>query len=326
MNQRFEAFLAVAELHSMQKAADRQCVSYQCISGHIRSLEEEYHTRLFERKPAFALTQSGRILLESLQRIRAIEQSMAAALDDSGGKVVGSLKLGVPMSRYTEIVPPILARFKETYPNVDLMITDDYSNVLEQQVARGILDMAIVVQQATDHDDDLERITLLQEQYLFLVSTPLLRATLGDDTAAFLQRTKRRGITLREISQFPIVTYPNGSRLRSILDEYAKKHSFEYDVVFSSNRTETFDSIARTDIAGCIISQQLYGITERKNRHLRGENRLQVLRVNWGNHPVNSDMALIYNREHIFASYKRFMVQVIEEQFASYASKGIQAK
>ena len=48
------------------------------------------------------------------------------------------------MSRYTELVPPILARFKREYPNVELEIIDDYSSVLQRQVERGILDMAIV--------------------------------------------------------------------------------------------------------------------------------------------------------------------------------------
>ncbi len=180
MNQRFEAFLAVAECKSIRKAAERQCVSYQCVSGHIRSLEEEYRTRLFERRPSFQLTESGRILAESLQKIRLIEQGIGEALDDRGTAVVGHVKIGVPFSRYTELVPPILARFKREYPNVELEISGEFSDVLEQQVERGLLDMALVVQQA-DSSEKLERKTLMQERYCFLLSQTLLEKVMGDD-------------------------------------------------------------------------------------------------------------------------------------------------
>ena len=41
MNQRFTTFLAVAEAGSLSGAAQQLFVSYQCVSAHVRSLEEE---------------------------------------------------------------------------------------------------------------------------------------------------------------------------------------------------------------------------------------------------------------------------------------------
>ena len=271
MNQRFSAFLLAAETLSISKAAELNFVSYQCISSHIRSLEEEYGVKLFDRHPKFALTEEGCVLLASLQKIRAIEGGIAESLNGQGKEVSGRVTLGIPMSRYTEIVPAILARFKGEYKNVELEIVHDYSTVLQHQVERGMLDMAVVVQQSDYPNEKIDKILLLKEQFLFLISNALMDQCLGERAASFRQRCKKRGITLDEIAQFPIVSYPKASRLRTIMDNYANHRHMTYNTVFTSNRTETFDAIARTDVAGCIISQQIYGITARNNRRLRVE-------------------------------------------------------
>ena len=318
MNQRFTAFLLTAETLSISKAAEQCFVSYQCISGHIRSLEEEYHVKLFNRRPNFSLTEDGRILMESLQKIRLIEDNIQESFAKQGRDITGHVTLGVPMSRYTEIVPHILAKFKREYPNVDLEIIADYSTLLQRQVERGILDMAIVVQQDASPNEKLENRLLLKEQFLFLISNALMDQCLGDESDNFRQRFRRRGITFHEISRFPIVSYPPASRLRTIMDNYADQHHMRYNVVFTSNRTETFDAIARTDIAGCIISQQIYGITARKNQHLRGNNRLQAFLINTEHYDINSDISLITNKDSMLTSYKQHLIQIISDEFAGY--------
>ena len=91
-----------------------------------------------------------------------------------------------------------------------------------------------------------------------------------------------------------------------------------YNTVFTSNRTETFDAIARTDVAGCIISQQIYGITARNNRRLRVENRLPVFRINMGNYKIDSNIMLIHSKDAILAPYKQHLIQIITDEFSQY--------
>lgn len=116
MNQRFITFLTVAEAGSLFDAAQQLFVSYQCVSAHVRSLEEEYGVKLVEHRPRFALTAEGQALLETLKKIRALEEGIAAELDGSGPEAKGHVTLGVPSARYTEIVPRIVPPFKKEYP------------------------------------------------------------------------------------------------------------------------------------------------------------------------------------------------------------------
>lgn len=318
MNQRFTAFMAAAELLSIRKAAEQQCVSYQCISGHIRSLEEEYHVQLFERSPQFALTADGRILLESLRKIRLIEDGIHESLSGENKNGTGHVSLGIPTSRYTEVVPPILARFRPEYPNVELEIIHDYSNILQQQVERGTLDMAVVVQQPVAPNPRLDITVLLQEIYVFLVSVPLMQQIYGDEWESYHQRFKRSGIPVPEIARFPLVINPEGSRLRRLIDRAVEQCGVQYHAVFYSNRDETYDAIVRSNVAAGIIPHQLYGITARVNQRQRKANRLLSYRVNWGHYHVQSDISLIRNKNSILPAYKQFLIQILSQHFATY--------
>ena len=79
MKPAFEAFLAVAEKMSVTRASEDLHVTQQCVSDHIRRLEQEYGVRLFERRPKLQLTDAGLLMQKSLQSIRIIEELKNAA-------------------------------------------------------------------------------------------------------------------------------------------------------------------------------------------------------------------------------------------------------
>ena len=241
MNQRFITFLTVAEAGSFFGAAQQLFVSYQCVSAHVRSLEEEYGVKLVEHRPRFALTAEGQALLETLKKIRALEEGIAAELDGSGPEAKGHVTLGVPSARYTEIVPRIVPPFKKEYPHVELEVAYDYSNLLQNQVERGILDMAIVTQYSPR--PQLNASVLLRDTYLFILSDRLLQVCVGSRAQEVDALYKQNGITLEQMTQFPIVTYPVGSRLRSVMDEYTAQTGRKFHTVFASNRTEVLDAL-----------------------------------------------------------------------------------
>lgn len=316
MNQRFITFLTVAEAGSFFDAAQQLFVSYQCVSAHVRSLEEEYGVKLVEHRPRFALTAEGQALLETLKKIRALEEGIAAELDGSGPEAKGHVTLGVPSARYTEIVPRIVPPFKKEYPHVELEVAYDYSNLLQNQVERGILDMAIVTQY--NPRPQLNASVLLRDTYLFILSDRLLQVCVGSRAQEVDDLYKQNGITLEQMTQFPIVTYPVGSRLRSVMDEYTAQTGRKFHTVFASNRTEVLDALARTDMAGCIIPHQICGTTLKNNKRQRQENRLHIYPIDFEDRLQNSTMALIWHKESALAPYKRYLMDLIGKRFAEY--------
>ena len=71
-----EIFMLVAEEMSISKAAQRAFVSQQCVSDHIKRMEQHYGVQLFTRKPRFQLTEAGQSMLQSVRKIQAIESNL----------------------------------------------------------------------------------------------------------------------------------------------------------------------------------------------------------------------------------------------------------
>ena len=59
MNISLEYFLTVAEERSITRAAEKLFVSQQCVSSHIKKLEQIYQAELFARRPVFRLMPEG---------------------------------------------------------------------------------------------------------------------------------------------------------------------------------------------------------------------------------------------------------------------------
>ena len=79
MNIGFEMFLLAAEEMNFSKAAERAFVTQQCLSDHIKRLEETYHVTLFKRRPHLELTPEGQAMRRYLGKIQFLENSMKYA-------------------------------------------------------------------------------------------------------------------------------------------------------------------------------------------------------------------------------------------------------
>ena len=56
-------FITIADCMSLSKAAQQIHISQQGLSSYLRRLEDYYQAALFVRKPVFALTPEGKLLL-----------------------------------------------------------------------------------------------------------------------------------------------------------------------------------------------------------------------------------------------------------------------
>ena len=77
-----EMFVALAEIRSVQGAAERVFRTQQAVSMAMSKLEAEIGSRLFVRREQFRLTQSGEILYAYARRLLALREEAAAALVD----------------------------------------------------------------------------------------------------------------------------------------------------------------------------------------------------------------------------------------------------
>lgn len=106
---------------SFSRAAQSLYISQPAVSKHIASLEEELGTPLVVRgSRGTTLTSAGEVLADYVLRAEALLANASRALAAGADAEIGTLALAASGIPGTYILPVLLTRFHEQYPNVGL--------------------------------------------------------------------------------------------------------------------------------------------------------------------------------------------------------------
>src|SRR5206468_9893869 len=121
----FQQFLVVAETMSFRRAAERLNMAQPPLTATIRQMEEELGVRLFERTNRIdSLTAAGEVLREQARRtIDQAERAMALTRRAGSGEI-GSLRVGFVASAIWQLLPALIAAFRESRPGVVLELEE----------------------------------------------------------------------------------------------------------------------------------------------------------------------------------------------------------
>ena len=141
-----EYFLAVAESMSFSAAAKKKFIAQPSISKHIRHLETELGTALFDRTAGrnLKLTYAGKLYLdffrEALQRMDEIKQENRKYLE----ALLGEVRIGVISSMNTaNLLFEILDNCSKNHPNINIHVLFLSFNEIEQALLTGQVDLVI---------------------------------------------------------------------------------------------------------------------------------------------------------------------------------------
>jgi len=138
-------FVAVVDHGSMAAAARLLNITPAAVAQQIRTLEREIGAPLIARAGrTVSVTEAGsRILERTRELLRDVADLSAVATDNS---TAGELRLGAGTNALTGMLPDILARMVEKFPQIKVFIKPGYSPDLYRAVESGELDAAIVLQ------------------------------------------------------------------------------------------------------------------------------------------------------------------------------------
>lgn len=195
-------FAAVAEEGSISKAARRLDYVQSNVTARIQHLEDDLQTPLFYRRQrGMVLTPAGRTLLGYAESLLHLADEARRAVQDEGA-CRGSLALGAMETTAAVRLPPILARFHQAWPDVELSLATGPSAELIDRVLDYSIDGAFVGG-AVRHAE-IEQETLFAEELVLVTDRQVT------EPAQMAQRTMlvfRQGCTYR-------------ARLEQMLREY----------------------------------------------------------------------------------------------------------
>lgn len=193
-------FVALARYQHFGKAAAACFVSQPTLSTQIRKLEQELGVALVERAPRkVMLTPAGLDVAERARRIVDEVEQMKEAARRSRDPEAGTVRFGVFPTLGPYLLPHVVPRIRARFPQLELLLVEEKSDVLLARLHEGRLDAALLALPV--HDDQLQVEFLFEEPFVLAVpeSHPLAR---------------RESLALKELADERLLLLADGHCLR----------------------------------------------------------------------------------------------------------------
>jgi DNA-binding transcriptional LysR family regulator len=143
--EQLKIFVAVAERQHLTQAAAALFLTPSAVSAAIRNLEERYDLALFNRVGRrIELSDAGRIFLLEARRTLASIRTLENTLAELGGLGRGSLTLHASQTVSSYWLPPLLVRFRQAHPSIELHMEVGNTEQVSQAVLSGSADLGFV--------------------------------------------------------------------------------------------------------------------------------------------------------------------------------------
>jgi DNA-binding transcriptional LysR family regulator len=163
-------FVAASETQSFTGAARTLGVTQAAVSQHVAALERQCDTRLFHRQPrSVSLTESGKRLYAYAVRILELVDEASCAIRNTVPAVSGRLSIAASTVLAEHVLPRLLAKFSEQFPDVrESMVVSDSRDAI-RAVERGDADVGFVGKR---DDSSTLRFRAIAEDEMILVVSP----------------------------------------------------------------------------------------------------------------------------------------------------------
>ncbi|MBV7380020.1 LysR family transcriptional regulator [Maritimibacter dapengensis] len=157
-NRHLSAFVTVAQVRSLGRAAEHLHITQPALSRIIRNLEENVGAQLFERHPlGMTLTPHGQALLPRAELLLADWGSALEELRSISGATTGTLRIGCVAGAVDPLLRRAMDEMFKAHPNIHLRITDAIEDRLIDDLLAGKIDLAIAGTVSGTSQFDLEQ-------------------------------------------------------------------------------------------------------------------------------------------------------------------------
>ncbi|GAA3916560.1 HTH-type transcriptional regulator CysB [Litoribacillus peritrichatus] len=230
--------------HDLNVSATAQSLytSQPGISKQIRLLEDELGVEVFSRsgKHLTHITPAGeeiiRVAGEVLRKVESIKQVALEFSDESKG----NLAIGTTHTQARYALPPVISSFIQRFPDVALHMHQGTPMQISEMAADGTVDFAIAT----------EALSLFND----LIMMPCYRWNRSIVVPKDHPLAKIDKLTLKELAEYPIVTYVFGFTGRSKLDEAFEKEGLKPKVVFTAADADVIKTYVRLNLGVGIVA------------------------------------------------------------------------
>ncbi|MPZ47585.1 MAG: LysR family transcriptional regulator [Betaproteobacteria bacterium] len=243
--EKLRLFAKVAELGSLTKVAIMLDSTQSAISRRLSALERDCGARLFHRTGrGVTLTPFGDRLLPRVRALLLEVNQLSHDIHSAAGVPVGEVTIGMLPSMAHPLVGLLFRITRRTYPGIRLRVYEGLGGQLEEWLATGKIDVAILFRYGKGRSTDSQ---LLARVDTYLIGPP------GDPI------TKPPTVRFAQLNRLPLVLTGPPSRMRSMLGQISRRKGISLSVFLEADSlTIQKDIVAAGDAYAVLALPAVY--------------------------------------------------------------------
>lgn len=201
-------FIKLCEVKNFTKTAEILLMSQPTVSLHIKNLEREFQTQLFQRSSKqLNITPTGELLLEKAKQMLQIYEQTKQAILEHQHTLTGELKIGASFTIGESILPSLLADLRNEYPELELNVIIGNTVEIVQYVKLFQVDIGLI-EGKTDEKE--------------LLIHPFMKDELVIIAAKNNKLLKSNYVTIADLQNQSWISRENGSGTRENLNHFLR--------------------------------------------------------------------------------------------------------
>jgi DNA-binding transcriptional LysR family regulator len=236
------AFVTVAKIGQLTRAAEALHVTQPAVTGQIKALEEELGVSLFDRRPGrIALTRAGERLLPEAEKVLAAAGSLIGRAKELQGEVAGSLIIGTLGDPDALRLGSLLGGLVAALPLLDIKTRSGDAETLREGVATSTLQAAFYIGPHIPRDG----LGLPLQTLHYRVVAPV----------AYRDRLLHAG--WREIADLPWIGTPHAGHVQTLLRDLFSRQGLLPNQVVESDDASAPYSLVRAGLGLALLREDM---------------------------------------------------------------------
>lgn len=246
----------IADTKSISKAAEELFIAQPSLSQSLQRIERELGTHLFIREPrGMKLTYAGEKYYLMAKEILDIYSDFKSEITHINELKAGRLVIGIARYMGMNILPNVLPDFNKNYPNIEIIIREENTRVLENLVLGGNVDFALTHVHKKEMNEKINYEILKKDE--FLLVTPKSYLMNSDKIKV---KDGKSYVDLRDLEGEKFILLDINKGIRKVQDRTIKSYGISPDVVFTTKNFETAKRLAANGMGITIIPKDYLNI------------------------------------------------------------------
>lgn len=251
MNDRtYEYLKTIIDSGSMTEAANKLYITQPALSQFIKRIETKVGIELFERGlHPLRLTEAGKVFMQSLEKIEIIKNKTIDLIQEMNDLKRGSLTIGTSYYRTYCFLSPIIKKYMEMYPGINIKLIEENTATLEFLAQQGKTDFSFGYLPVNLPNLDAFR---LYEEEVF-ITTSRDHRLVKENKIKFPQELPFPVINAKELRNDSVIMMKKGQQLRTHFIEFEKLIDSKLDVILETYSMVTAQRLVSEGIGITIL-------------------------------------------------------------------------